>query len=190
MQAAAVILAAGASTRFGSPKQLALIDGRTMLEMVAATATTAGLSPVLAVVPPGLDVPDGVVPVVNDRPEDGISRSIRLGLAAVPAGVEAALILLGDEPLMDVEAIRRAIAPARDHGAEIVATRVGDRLGPPVLVVRDRFDLADAAKEDHGLGPMLRHLSGVKVVEMSASPIDVDTPEDLDRIARADPQHR
>jgi CTP:molybdopterin cytidylyltransferase MocA len=190
MKTAAIILAAGASTRFGSPKHVARIDGRTMLEMVAATANAAGLRPILAVTPPGLSSTEDVVPVVNDRPQEGISRSIRLGLAAVPPDVDAAVILLGDEPLMDVEAIRRVMARAVEEGALIVATRVGDRLGPPVLVVRDRFSVADGAKGDQGLGSLLRGLPEVTIVEMSAAPIDVDTPADLERIARADPQHR
>ena len=57
MKTAAVILAAGASTRFGSPKQLARIGGRTLLEQVVATARAAGLDPVVAVVPPASTPP-------------------------------------------------------------------------------------------------------------------------------------
>ena len=57
MKTAAVILAAGASTRFGSPKQLARIGGRTLVEQVVATARAAGLDPIVAVLPPGIDAP-------------------------------------------------------------------------------------------------------------------------------------
>ncbi len=184
MQAAAVILAAGASTRFGSPKQLALIDSRRMLDIVAATAAAAGLRPVLAVVPPKLDVPDDVVPVINDRPQEGISRSIRLGLAAVPVEVGAAVILLGDEPLLTIAAISDVVAAAAD-GAGIVATRAGDRLGPPVLMRRDRFTLADAAHGDEGLGTLLKGEAGIVEVDAQQEPVDIDTPADLERMARA-----
>src|SRR6187200_1814971 len=80
MRTAAIILAAGASTRFGSPKQEVRLDGRRMVDIIAATAGAAGLDPVLAVVPVGFQVATGVVPVVNSEPEAGISRSLRLGV--------------------------------------------------------------------------------------------------------------
>lgn len=178
MQVAAVILAAGASTRFGSQKQLVRIGGRTMLENVVDRAREVGLERVIAVVPPGLAIPDGVVRVVNDEPEAGLSRSLRLGLAAVPPDADAALILLGDEPLLEAEALLEALLLA-EEGAEIVATRAGDRLGPPVVLARTRFDLADAAREDHGLGPLLRGQPGLRIVELDRAPRDIDTPADL-----------
>ena len=61
----AVILAAGASRRYGSPKQLVLVDGRTMLEHVAETASAAGLAPVVVVVPAWLSPPAGLDPSVH-----------------------------------------------------------------------------------------------------------------------------
>lgn len=186
MRTAAVILAAGASTRFGSPKQKVRIGGRTMLDMVADTAREIGLHPVLAVVPPGLAIPDGVVPVVNTDAAAGISRSLRLGLAAVPQDADAAMILLGDEPLMPVESLLDVLEGAED-GAPVVAARAGDRLGPPVLLRRERFDLAHAASGDHGLGRLLVELPGMATVTLDRAPVDVDTPGDLDAIAPACP---
>ena len=117
MQTAAVILAAGASTRFGSPKQAARIGERTMLEAVVAVADAAGLHPVIAVVPSGVAVPRNVVPVINDDPGAGMSRSLRLGLAAVPPDADAAVILLGDQPTLDPSVIGRLLA---DEGARPV----------------------------------------------------------------------
>jgi molybdenum cofactor cytidylyltransferase len=186
MQAAAVILAAGASTRFGSPKQLARIGGRTMLEMVAATARDAGLGPVIAVVPPGFAVPAAVVPVINVDPAAGISRSLHLGMDAVPPDIEAAVILLGDEPTLAVDAIRAVLAAAGPE-TNVVASRVGERLGPPVLLHRSSFGLALASQGDAGLGPLLRRLTDLVTVEMDEPPVDVDTPADL---ARLDPPGR
>ena len=124
------------------------------------------------------------MPVVNDRPEVGISRSIRLGLAAVPVEVGAAVILLGDEPMVTIEGVGAVTAAGADR-TELVATRWADRLGPPVFVVRHRFDLADLTDGDDGLGPMLKREAGITVVESNEAPVDVDTPADLERIARA-----
>jgi CTP:molybdopterin cytidylyltransferase MocA len=186
VRTAAVILAAGASARFGSPKQDVRIGGRSMLHMVADAAREAGLEPALAVVPPGLRVPDRVTPVVNADPAAGISRSLRLGLAAVPEDADAAMILLGDEPLLEAETLL-AVVLAGEAGASVVATRSGDRLGPPVLLRRSAFALVEHAAGDQGLGPLLRGLPDVTVVTIDAPPVDVDTPSDLDRIAPACP---
>lgn len=175
MPTAAVILAAGASSRFGSPKTAIRIGGRTMLEIIAAVATDAGLAPVIAVVPPSLAVPAWVVPDVNSVAEAGLSRSLRMGLAAVPHEADAAVVLLGDEPGLTVEAIRAVLEATGD----VVATRAGDRLGAPVLLRRERFGLADAAVGDDGLGPILRRLPGLTTVAMDTQLADIDTPADL-----------
>jgi CTP:molybdopterin cytidylyltransferase MocA len=179
MQVAAVILAAGASTRFGSPKQIARIGGATLLDAVARVAHQAGLHPVIAVVPPGFAVPADVVPEINDAPEEGMSRSLRLGLAAVPIEADAAVILLGDQPTVAVSSVR-ALTEAARGDRPVVASRANGRIGPPVLVMRDWFTLADAARGDEGLRSVLSadgHL--VTAVEVGAHPPDVDTPADL-----------
>lgn len=98
MKVAAVILAAGASTRFGSTKQLASLGTGTMLSAVSGIAHRAGLEPVIAVVPLGMAVPSDVIAEVNPRPAAGLSHSLRLGLAAVPAEVDAAVILSAINP--------------------------------------------------------------------------------------------
>jgi CTP:molybdopterin cytidylyltransferase MocA len=182
MQVAAVVLAAGASSRFGSPKQLARIGDKTMLEAVAATAHEAGLDPVIAVVPPALAVPPDVVPEINDRPADGMSRSLRLGLAAVPAEVNAAVVLLGDQPTLSAATIRlllEAAGPAR----QVVAATADGRIGPPVLVRREAFALAQDVIGDEGLRTILaRNADLVTTVDIGEHVPDVDTPADLARL--------
>ncbi|MGH2379780.1 MAG: nucleotidyltransferase family protein [Candidatus Limnocylindria bacterium] len=180
MQVAAVILAAGASTRFGSPKQLArLASGRTMLEEVIEIARGAGLDPIIAVVPPGLAVPPDVVPELNDAPEAGMSRSLRLGLRAVPAESDAAVVLLGDQPTLRAGAIRSILAATRGDRPVVVAHASG-RIGPPVLIMRSSFDLADQARGDEGLRSMVAaNPELVTSVEVGEHAPDVDTPGDL-----------
>lgn len=182
MQAAAVILAAGASTRFGSPKPIVRIGGRTMLERVVETAREAGLAPIIAVVPPGLAVPPEAIPEINDDPAAGIGRSIRLGLAAVPQEVDAAVILLGDEPMLPTAAIGKVLAAAAT-GTAIVASRAGDRVGPPVLLRRPQFALAEALDGDDGLNRLIRANPDAKLVDLLSALVDVDTPADLEALA-------
>ena len=182
MQAAAVILAAGASTRFGSAKQLARIGPYTMLERVVDTAREAGLAPIIAVVPPGLAVPPDATAAINADPAAGIGRSIRLGLAAVPLDVDAAVILLGDEPMLSTAAIGQVLAGATT-GTAIVAARSGDRVGPPVLLRRPQFGLADVLEGDEGLNRLIRAHPAVVLIELPSAPVDVDTPADLEALA-------
>jgi CTP:molybdopterin cytidylyltransferase MocA len=182
MQAAAVILAAGASIRFGSPKQIARIGGRTMLERVIESAREAGLAPIIAVVPPGIAVPPDAVSEINADPAAGIGRSIRLGLAAVPREMDAAVILLGDEPMLPAAAIGEVLAAAAT-GTAIVAARAGDRVGPPVLLRRPHFALAEALEGDAGLNRLISAHPDVKLVDLPSAPVDVDTPADLEALA-------
>jgi CTP:molybdopterin cytidylyltransferase MocA len=178
---AAVVLAAGASTRFGSGKQRALVDGRPMLDAVIDVARRAGLTPILVVVPPGLPVPPDVVPVVNDLPEEGLSRSLRLGVGALPPEAPAAVILLGDQPTLDPEVIRRLVAARGERS--IVATEARGILAPPVLLERDALPLVQELSGDEGLRRILRAGSDeVATVQVADHPPDVDRPEDLERL--------
>ena len=178
---AAVVLAAGASTRFGSAKQLAMVDGRPMLDAVIDVARKAGLAPIMAVVPPGLPVPPDAVPVVNDLPVEGLSRSLRLGVGALPPEVPAAMILLGDQPTIDPGLIRRLLAARGER--PIVATEARGIVAPPVLLERAAFGLVEEVSGDEGLRRLLRAGSGpVATVRVADHAPDIDRPEDLERL--------
>lgn len=187
MQIAAVILAAGASRRFGSPKQLVRIGGRTMLELVADTARRAGLDPIVAVVPPAVAVPAGVVARWNDAPAEGLSRSLWLGLDAVPAGIDGAIILLGDQPGVSTDTLLRLVAAGAGDRSLAAASAAG-RVGPPVLLRREAFGLAREAVGDEGLRSVLgRNRDLVTTVPVQAHAADVDTVADLHALTEACP---
>ena len=185
MQAAAVILAAGASTRFGSPKQLARIGDRTMLEAVVELAVSAGLAPIIVVVPSGLPPPAGVTPVINDEPRAGMSRSLRLGLAAVPADVSAAVVLLGDQPTVSIRTLDALLEVAAVTDRPVVAAHANGRVGPPVVLARSAFMLAGEAAGDEGLRRVFEeHADLLATVEVGEHTPDVDTPADLAALGR------
>lgn len=184
----AVILAAGASRRFGSPKQLAVMDGLTLLEHAIDAAAGAGLWPIAAVVPVWLTRPaqlgnQRVLWIRNPFPERGLSLSLRLGLDALGEHVEAALILLGDQPGVSLATIT-AVLTARGE-RPLVAAEADGVLGPPVLIERSHFGLAAELSGDIGLRQILRDNPDLtRAVAVPAHPLDVDTPADLDRLAR------
>ena len=183
MRVAAVVLAAGASTRFGSPKQLARLGDRTMLESVIEVARAATLRPIVAVVAPGIAVPADVVPVVNTHPAAGLSRSLRMGIAALSEDVDAAVILLGDQPTLSANTVR-AVMGAAPGDRPVVAARADGRLGPPVLLMRGAFGLASGATGDEGLRSILiDHPELVTPVDIGEHVPDVDTPADLGALA-------
>lgn len=180
MTIAAVILAAGAATRFGEPKVAVRIGSRSLVEIVADTATAAGLSPVIAVAPSSVTLPETVEAVRNDEPEQGMSRSLRLGIAAVPPEAEAAVILLADQPTVDVAHLREL--DGWRGGTPVVATRADGVLGPPVLIEREGFDLVHQAGGDAGLRGLLRS-DPTLVTPVDHAPLpDIDAPEDLEAI--------
>lgn len=182
---AAVILAAGASTRFGSPKQLAAFGGGTVVDAVIASARRAGLDPVVVVAATDLPLPESVLRVANDDPGAGLSRSLRLGLAAVPPDTPA-IVLLGDQPTVTRAHLARLMT-ARGRTA-IVATDAEGVLSPPILLEPAAFVLADRAEGDRGLRDLLRSgQSEVASVEMIRHPPDVDEPSDLTSLAEACP---
>jgi len=184
MRTAAVILAAGASTRFGSRKQDVRIRGQRMVDIIAATAVEADLAPVVAVLPPAFEAPAGVVAVTNGAPEAGISRSLQLGFEALPGDVEAAIVLLGDEPLVERGPLLDLVAAA-ETGARVVAARAGDRIGAPVLLRREAFDLVARTAGDEGLVRLLGELSSLVTVDLPRPPVDVDTRSDLDALSES-----
>ena len=184
----AVILAAGDARRFGGRKQLATLDGKGLLEHVVALALSAELSPVAVVVPPWLPAPTGPANaalhwVHNRSPELGLSHSLRLGFGALPTDVEAAVILLGDQPRVPVGDLRALIA-ARGR-RPIIGLRAQGRTAPPLLVERSHFRIVDEARGDMGLRDVLRlHPDWVVAIEVEAHSPDVDTPDDLAALGR------
>jgi molybdenum cofactor cytidylyltransferase len=183
----AVILAAGMSRRYGSPKQLAVIGGRMLLEHAIDAALAAELAPVIAVVPVWLPRPASLDAgrlrwIRNPFPERGMSLSLRLGFGALEDRVAAAIVFLGDQPGVAPSTIAGILA-ARDE-RPVVAAEAGGVMAPPVLVERSHFQLVGGLSGDIGLrGWLAANPDLVQGVMVSNHPPDVDTPDDLGQVA-------
>jgi molybdenum cofactor cytidylyltransferase len=190
----AVILAAGAATRFGGGKLAASLEGRPLLRHVVDAAVAAALDPIVVVEPPdgrlaGLDLAPARR-VVNPTPQDGLSGSVRIGLRALDDDreLDAAVILPGDQPRVRPAVIRALIAAAADppHTPFVVPRYAGDGAPNPILARRSIWRLADELAGDRGFGPLVAaHDELVRYVPVDGSNPDVDTPADLRRLAEA-----
>jgi molybdenum cofactor cytidylyltransferase len=122
--------------------------------------------------------------VRNPDPARGMSHSLRLGFAALPSEVEAAVILLGDQPRVPVEHLHALVAARGDR--PLVASDYSGLLAPPVLVERSHFDLLSAPRGDVGLREILRGPGGAVASVPAGAAIDIDRPEDLDEVTHPD----
>ena len=180
MRIAALILAAGASTRFGSPKQEARLGDGTMLDAVVGTARAAGLDPLIVVAPSRLALPDDVVRVRNDDPGAGMGMSLRLGVHAVPMDAAAVLLLLADQPTVSAAHLRRLLAAANETDAPVIITHAAGVDAPPAIIRRSAFGLLERASGDEGLRGVVADGSvRVARVAVPRHAPDVDRTDDL-----------
>ena len=179
-----VIMAAGAAARFGGDKLAARVGGRSLLER-ALDAVPPGLFAAVAVVSARpeaavLAAARGFRLVANDRPQDGVSRTIRLGLDAL-GECDGALFLVADQPFLTRETVSRLAARWREEPGAIVAAAHGGRRGNPCLFPRDCFPELRRLAGDRGGGAVIRaHLERLRLVEVPARELeDIDTPQAL-----------
>ncbi len=189
MSAGGLVLAAGASSRFGSPKALAELDGRPLLQHVLDAAAAAHLQPVIVVLGEGAPAIEQRIRwrterrIQNPDPARGLSSSLRDGLADLAATAPRvdAVVLLGDQPRTSPAVIRALIEAADLSDRPIVAPRYAAVGGSnPVFIRRDAFGIAGEAEADRGLGPILAARPElVTWIDVEGSNPDVDTPADL-----------
>ncbi len=185
----ALVLAAGASTRFGSPKQLVRLQGRPLLHRAVANAAEIAGQAVLVVL--GAHAAD-LAPllrhstasvIVNRDWSEGIASSIRTGIAHLPPSCDGVLILLADQAAVTVEDLRRLAGVWRREPRCIVAARYDATLGVPAIFPRSEFGQLAALRGDRGARNLLRRAADrVVAIELANAGIDIDTPEDLLRL--------
>lgn len=193
MRVRAIVLAAGSATRFGSPKLLADLEGRPVLQHVLDAAEAAGFDDAIVVLGDEHAATERMVRivrqriVVNPRPSDGLSSSLRLGLAAAAedADAEGALVLLGDQPRITPATIDAVLEAAEGSDRPFVRARYATDGAPnPVFVRRSAWPDALGVDGDRGLGPLLAaRPHEVLSIDVEGSNPDVDTPTDLARLA-------
>jgi len=188
---AALILAAGASSRMGSPKQLLDWEGQPLVRAAAEVALAARLEPLLVVVGGAqAAVADALAGlplriIANPDYAAGQSTSLRAGIAALGQDADAVVVLLGDQPFVTAAIVERLVAEWQASGAAIVAPTYAGQRGNPVLFARAVFPELLAVEGDQGARSVLAaDRARVRLVAFdNPRPLaDIDTPEDYARL--------
>jgi len=182
---AAVILAAGASTRLGQPKQLVTLSGETLLERAIRVAAGAECAPIIIVlgashaeILAAVQLGDALS-VINDQWLEGVASSIRLGvseLQLVAKDAEGVLLMTCDQPAVTAAHLRLLI-----FEDQVRASRYAGRNGIPAYFPRKHFAELMGLTGDAGARTLLAHAHSE---DLPHGELDIDTVEDLAR-ARA-----
>ncbi len=183
MNLAAVVLAAGAGTRFGGDKLSARFHGEPLIVHTIRSALAAPVGRVVVVCPPELDI--GSWPAVETVRivSNALSTSLKAGIAVVP-DVDGAFIFLGDMPLIPNDIARQLAESLGTSFAAIPCYR--GKPGHPVLLSARAFPEIAHLQGDQGAGRLLKARTDIAFVESENEAVvhDIDTIEDIARLER------
>ncbi|MFZ0128421.1 MAG: nucleotidyltransferase family protein [Candidatus Dormiibacterota bacterium] len=195
-RSAGVILAAGASRRMGEPKQLLPVRGRPLLETALAAACDSQLDEVLVVLGAHADEIRRSVRlgrarvVVNPDHAQGMSTSLKAGIAALGNNVARVVVILGDQPDITAEVVDRLLDTQTASGLPAAALSFDGLLHPPVVLARQLWGDVEALEGDVGCRALVRAhpeiVAAVAADRPGGHPVDIDTREDFERL-EADP---
>jgi len=196
-----IILAAGASTRMGTPKQLLPYRERSFIRYITESAICASqqrfaiasvCQPIAVVLganaeqikPEISQLPVQIVE--NQQWDEGMSSSIRVGLEAllgVNQNLEAVAIALCDQPFVSSQTINQLIEAYHLTGKPIIASEYAGTLGVPVLFSHTLFSELMALKSNEGAKQLIkRHIHEVFSIPFPDGAIDIDTPNDYEKL--------
>ena len=173
---AAVILAAGASTRLGEPKQLVTLGGERLLERAVRVAREAGCVPVVVLgcgaeaIEDACEL-DGVQSMRNSSWEEGMGSSVRAGVAAVRDWAAGLLLMTCDQPAVTGQHLRELM-----QGGDLAASSYAGKRGVPAYFPVSSLPLLLALEGDAGARGLL---ASARLVALCGGELDVDTVESL-----------
>jgi molybdenum cofactor cytidylyltransferase len=181
-----LVLAAGASTRLGQPKQLVKLAGRPALHIVVSSAVAVAGHAVTVVVGAHaremthLLAHSPASVIVNRHWEEGMASSLRFGVASLPPACHAVMVLLGDQVAVTADDLKRLVNAWKGEESMIAGSVYEQRVGVPAIFPRLCFSELAELRGDQGARMVLeRNNYRLVRVPMSNAAIDLDTPEDL-----------
>ena len=195
MRVAAVVLAAGGSTRFGRSKQFALFEGETFIRRIVAAAIQARCAPVVVVTgkdsaPIGLELSGLTVSIaVNPRWQSGLGSSIAVGIRHamdLAPNLDAVVLLTCDQPFVNAAVLTQLMQLRLTSGKPIIASAYAETIGIPALFDRSCFSDLLRLKGDSGAkGIILTRPQDVASFNFPAGEIDIDTAADYEKLDQA-----
>ena len=183
-----VILAAGASTRMGTPKQLLSYGGRSFLHHTVEVAIASGCQPIVVVLGAYAEqikpeISQLIVQVVETQEwVEGMSASIRTGIKALNVtkpDLDAVVILLCDQPFISSHMHNQLVTAYYSTGKPIIASEYAGTLGVPALFGKSFFSELTTLKGGEGAKQVIKkHVHQVFGIPFPAGAIDIDTPKD------------
>lgn len=189
---AAIVLAAGGSSRLSQPKQLLRFEGESLVRRAACAALGADCTPVVVVVgrerEPVVaalhDLPVTFMP--NDLWEGGMGTSIRAGVRAL-SDCDALIIMACDQPHVNATLIRQLVARHEETQKPMIASAYAGTLGVPALFGRSCFEQLLSLADEQGAKVLLTaRPNDVAQIDFPEGAIDIDTPEDWARLGSAE----
>jgi len=195
---AAVVLAAGASTRLGQPKQLLRVNSESLLHRVVRLATEAGCAPTFVVL--GFDAErmqqeldnSGVKIVFNPDWQSGMGSSLRCGMSAVMKEnplPQKALLLLCDQAKLSAVFLSRLIQGSKERDSRITASSYAGRFGVPAIFDKQFYPELLQIEGDQGARALIQqYQKQATMVDFPEGTVDIDTPEDLATLRAISPE--
>lgn len=187
-----VILAAGASTRLGTSKQLLQYRGQSLLRHTVEVAIASGCQSIVVVLGAQVERFEAEVKqlpvsiVENKRWADGMSSSIQTGLRGLQAihpFVKAVVMLLCDQPFVSAALVQQLIEVHHCTGKPIVVSEYADTVGVPALFSHVLFPVLMTLQADRGAKYLIQnHAQAVARVPFPLGEIDIDTPSDYEHL--------
>jgi molybdenum cofactor cytidylyltransferase len=190
-----IILAAGESKRFGSPKQLAEFKDKTLLQHAIDEAAKVDKAAVCVVL--GAHKEDilakhktaHIIAGINEDWESGMASSIQVGLHRLQQNytdLKGCIIAVSDQPFLKAKILEHLIEKQKETGAGIVASAYAGTLGTPAYLDRKYFDELMALKGNGGAKQLLEtHKDDLAQIDFEQGEIDIDRPEDLAAITES-----
>jgi len=190
-----IILAAGASTRFGSPKQLLVYQGKPLLKRIAETSISTGFKTLVVLGSKTEEIAKTIENLsvdiaINENWKDGMSSSLKVGLKAMfetHPDFSAVILVLCDQPFVGKDTILKLVEVHSKTEKNIVASEYADTIGTPALFTEEVFDELFELEGDIGAKSLIRKYrdKNLAIVSFPEGAFDVDTPEDFEHLTNA-----
>jgi molybdenum cofactor cytidylyltransferase len=189
MSVGIIILAAGSSSRLGQPKQLIIVEGKSLLKKTTEAALDSGAHPIMVVLGNQAPTHKKVIEappvsiVINEDWSNGMGSSLKAGMQSLLKDypeTEAIIISVCDQPYLTAHHFKKLISVYSNTASEVVTSHYKGTNGVPALFSKSLFQKLLQLEDEEGARKIIQHHKGtIALVPFEKGEIDIDTPEDL-----------